>query len=47
MIVTHNVLKFLLEILWATIYEHYLSRSHDFASEPYLRKALRSSLDSL
>ena len=25
------------------VYEHYLSRSYDFASESYPRKALRSS----
>ena len=36
---TYNVLRFLLGIL----YEHYLRRFYDFASELYLRKAVRLS----
>ena len=40
MIVTYDVRRFLLRILQA-IYEHYVRRSYNFASESYPRKALR------
>jgi len=41
---TYNVLRFLLEISYHKLmYEHYLRRFYDFASELYLRKALLPS----